>query len=307
MANPTTGLFETAVAAFNEGAAALKFSNTMLENVYMGHAPATGGVGETISINVPTVAEGDVVDIGAGDIEVSDNAHATYSLTINTKLSIAKIIRGFDQLRSPADMRRLYSDAWLESLVRKANRAVCNLVTSANFASYSSITGGADTFTRANLATAWNNLAGGGAPLGDAANLRFVTGNTPYSSMLADTAFFQESLVGVDAAEAATRKAVIMPQYGAEIQWDQMFPQPSAGATYAGLFFHKHAIAMRAAVEPSQADSHIEEFLVYPKPNLPIKVQTWNSGEKQGRVFHMSLVFGLKVVRPEYGSYLVTT
>lgn len=305
MANTTAGLFETLANAASEAAKALKFSNTMLEKVYIGYEPNYATLGQTLNINIPVVNEGDVNDIGSGDIVVTDTTHTTTPIVFDTNMSTSFVIRNFDQVRTPSDLRSLYLDAKLEALIRKTNRKICNLVTSTNFNTYTTINGGSKVFTRSHLTQAWNNLVGGGAIMEGTPDLFFVTNNTPYSNMLNDSSFNQESIVGINAADK-TRTTTFLPQMGAELAYDQLFPQPSAGATYSGLFFHRYAIAMRTAPMQPMADGSIREMTVFPKPNLPVRIQMQNSMQHQGVVINMNLPFGLKVVRPTHGSYLVT-
>lgn len=306
MANTTTGLFDTMVAAAQDSAAqmATKYQNKMLDSVYYAYSPiAQGAVGQTIQINIPAANEGNVVDIGQGDIQVTDTDHTTVNLTINKKFSTAFRVSGYTQSLTSQNLQQLYTDERMESLLRKMNRFLASFITSTNFNSYTQITGGADVFTRSHLTTAKRNLALTGVP--DDGQLRFITHTTPYHNMLNDSSFSQESIVGAAPADE-TRKGVFMPQLGFELMHDQHIPVPSAG-TYNALAFHPYAIAARCLVEPSQQDGSIKETLVYPRPNVPVKIQMWNSGDKQGRIVHMSIVCGAAVVRPEFGSILVTT
>ena len=309
MASPTTGFFETLVAASMDAAAnmATKFKNAMIDSIYYGYQPLyNAAIGQTLSIIVPNVNEGNVVDIGASDIQISDTSHSNVTLTLNHKFSDSFIIRNFDQLRTPLDIRQTFLDARMEEVLRKFNRSLCNLVTSGNFNSYTTVTGGNDTFTRSHLADGWNNLAGYGVPTDDPDNLCFLTHNRVYSNMLNEPSLVQQSIVG-DAPADASRSAVLLPTFGATLKYDQHFPQPTAATTYSGLFFHRYAIAARAGVEASQADGSIRETVVYPRQSLPVKIQTWNSGDKQGQVVHISLCVGYGVIRPEFGSYFQTT
>jgi hypothetical protein len=306
MANTTSGLFETLVAAAVPAAKALKFSNKMLDHVYVGFEPNYATLGSTLNVNVPVVNEGDVNDIGSGDIVITDTSHNTYPIVFDKNQSTSFVIRNFDEIRTPQDLRNLYLDARLEALMRKVDRDLCSLVTSTNFNTYSSLTGGADVFTRANLATLWNSLAGGGVPVDDTANMFFLTSNLPYSNMLNDTSFAQESIVGIDAADK-TRTAAFLPQFGATLSYDQLFPQPTAGSTYAGLFFHRYAIAMRTAPLQPMGDSNIKEITVYPRPNLPVRIQMANSIAHQGVVINLNCAYGRAVVRATHGAYAVST
>lgn len=308
MANSLTGFTETLFAASAEAAANMstRFRNAMIDRVYWGYSPANGeSVGNTINIIVPTVNEGDVFDIQAGDIQSTDYAYNSTSLTFAHKFSTSFPVRQFDQLRTPADLRTTFLDTRMEAVIRKVNRAIANLATSTNFSTYTTVTGGNDVFTRSHFATAWAYLANGGVPVDDADNLFLLTHPTVYGNMTLESSLVQESIAGLPSAEAG-RQAKILTQYNAEIVWDQQVPVVSAGV-YSALFYHRYAIAARAAIEPSMADGSIAETIVYPRQNLPVKVQVWNSGERQGVMVHLACVFGFAVVRPEFGVYMQTT
>lgn len=308
MASSITGFTETLFAASAEAAANMstKFRNAFIDRVYWGYSPANGvGVGNTINIVVPTVNEGDVFDIQAGDIQSTDYAYNNTTLVLAHKYSTAFPVRQFDQLRTPADIRATFLDARMEAVIRKANRALASQVNSTTFNSYSTVTGGADVFTRSHLATAMSTLANAGVPVDDVDNMFFFTYPTVYFNMTLESSLVQESIAGLPSAEAA-RQGAILKQYGTELIWDQHAPVVSAGV-YSGLFYHKYAIAARAGIEPSMADGSIRETTVYPREHLPVKVQIWNSGEKQGVMVHVSTVLGYTVVRPEFGVYMQTT
>jgi hypothetical protein len=305
--NSVTGLFETLVAAAPGSAANAipKFANSMVDCVFYGWgAQNTGAIGETVNITIPTVSEGDVNDIGSGDIQITDTGQSNVTLTINRKFNTSFVVKNFDQVRTPKALREMFLDARMEAVLRKYDRALCNLVNTTNFTTNATITGGADVFTRSHLSSGWRNLVDAGAPVGDNGNLFFLTHHTPYANMLNDSSLVQQSIVG-DRAADTTRNGVFLPHFGAELKYDQLFPVPSAGA-YAGLFFHRYAFAVRAVTEPSQADGSIKETIVYPRPNLPVKIQMANSIEKQGMIVTLSIVCGMAVPRESYGAYMLS-
>jgi hypothetical protein len=306
--NTTTGLFETLVLP---AAAALQsplmLRNSLVRKVYVQPQPVAGRVGKTINANIPTVNEGDVIDIGNGPIQITDQDHTTVPMTVNNNKSKAFKIPDFDQALTPADLRTLYLEPAIEAVTRKINRSIANLITSTNFNVHSSITGGADTFSRANLGTAWSNLVGIGVPT-TPGDLHFVTGHVPYANMISDSSFISESVVGINAAELAQQTARLMPAYGAQIDYDPMVPQPSAGSTYAGLFFNKHAIALVPVTLPMGDKSQVRETSYQvPGSGLTYRIQFWYSGDQQGWILHVHAVYALAVVRPNFGSYLVST
>ena len=310
MANNLTGLFETHILpATAELQTPLQLRNAMVRKVYIQGFPIPGRVGQTISVNIPVVAENDVIDIGNGPIQITDQDHTNVTLVVNNNKSKAVRINDFDRSRSPADFRAMYLAPTIEAVLRKINRSVCTLVSSTNFSSYTSITGGADLFTRAHIATAWSNLTGAGVPF-QPGDVHFVTGNVPYANMMADTSnsWIQDSVVGTAAAELVQQQAMFAPQYGAQIDYDPMFPQPSAGATYAGLFFNRHAIAIvPVSVVDDNAPGVQTTFYRPEGTGLVFRIQYWYDPREQAWILHVHCVYALNVVRPQFGSYLVTT
>ena len=309
MANTVTGLFETLVlpaAASIQAPNMLR--NSMIRKVTVLSEPIPGRPKSTINVNIPAVNEGDVVDIGNGPVQITDQDHATVALVVNNNKSKAYRVPDFDQIRSPVELQTLYFMPAIESVLRKINRSVCQLVNTTNFSVHSSITGGADTFTRANVATAWGNLQGVGLPDDDPANLNFVTGHVPYANMISTSEWINESIVGVGAAVDAQQRARLAPAFGASVDYDSMMPQPSAGATYAGLLFHKSAIAIVPVLMPMGNKPHVAEMAYQvPGSGLTFRVQLWYDPREQSWIFHVHCVYALAVVRPNLGSYLVTT
>lgn len=310
MANTLTGLFEThilpATAALQ---APLMLRNSMVKKIYVQAQPQPGIVGQTINVNIPAASENDVVDIGNGPVQITDGTHTSVSLTVNQNKSVAKRIPDFDRARSPLDFRNFYLAPAIESVLQKINRSVCNLTTTSNFNVHSSITGGADVFTRVTVAAAWANLVGVGVPItpGDAF---FVTGHVPYSNMIGDDAnkWISESVVGINAAEMVQQTARLMPAFGAELDYDPMFYQPTAGSVYAGLFFNRHAIALVPVVPPSEDKPHVQETYYTPDgTGLTFRIQYWYDPREQAWILHVHCAYALAVVRPNFGSYVVST
>jgi uncharacterized RmlC-like cupin family protein len=308
MANDVSTYFETLIlpsAAMIQ--APTQFRNAMLGKIYIPPEPVTGRPKQTVNVNIPVVSEGDVIDIGSGPIQITDQDADSVSLTVNNNKSWARVIRDFDGVRSPADFYATYLGVGIEAVTRKVNRSVCALVTTANFSTHSSITGGADTYTRTHVATGWGNLAGHGVPM-TPGDLFFVTSHVPYANMLAETTLTSEGVVGINAAEMVLQTARFMPAFGMTLDYDQQFVQPSAGATYAALAFHRHAIAMIPVVPPSEQKPHVRETTYQvPGTGVVYRIQFWYDPREQGWVLHIHCCYALAVTRAGFGSYLVTT
>ena len=78
MPNTVTGLFQTlilpAVAKLQQPTF---YRNSMIRKVYVQPQPQAGNVGQTINVNIPVVNENDVVDIGNGPIQITDEDQTT--------------------------------------------------------------------------------------------------------------------------------------------------------------------------------------------------------------------------------------
>lgn len=308
MANTVSGFFETQVLGMlHTLAQPVALANSMLRNIYIDSELGLETWGQTTNLNVPTVNRNNVTDIGGGPIQPQDQGQTLVTFTVNNNKSVSRYIRDWDRVRAapPEQFRDQYLAPVLEELTQAIDSDICELVTATNFASYTSITGGADTFSRANVATAWANLAAGGAPM---QGLVFATGSVPYSSMIADTSWISEATVGLAAAEAAQQRAMLMPAFGARIIWDPLFRQPTAGSTYSALLFHPNAIALKCVQPSNSSGTSIEETIyTVPGTNLRFRIQFWYDPREQAHILHAHCVYARGVARPDYGSYLVST
>lgn len=310
MANTTTGLFESLVMAFSEASAAPMYENALIDTIYLQYRGISAQYGQTMQVNIPVVNEGDASDIGAGPIQLTDTQSNTVNLVVNNNKSVSFLIRDFDQVRTPQDLRELYVDAKREALLRKINRTIANQINATNFATYTTVSGGTAVFTRLNIAAGWANLAGAGAPLRPR-DCFFVTSQVPYSNMLGDATqnFLQQYVVGESAAVMAQQDARFMPQFQAQVKWDQQIPQPSG--KYAGMFYSRYSMAMVPVKVPlgtgGQAAPYVKEAYIFLRPGLVARLQTWYDPVQQGQVVHVHCVYALQVTRPEYGSYFQTT
>lgn len=306
MANDTTGLFQTLVApAASEAAQFLVYQNAFLSAIYWDYQPVVASPYKDLTVTVPSVNEGDVTDIGAGSLQPTDTKNSNFTITLDRHFSSSWVIKSWDQVRTPQDLRTKYIGPRLEALKRKMNRSIASLVTTTNFATYSLISGaGADVFQRADLGGCWKNLAGAGAPLDDASNLSFLTTVTAYGNMVSDTTFAQESIVGISASQVAYQQAKLMPLLGATAVWDQHLANYNSGKE-AGIFMHRYAIAGVTADPPSSGGA-VQEMTMMIAGQVPCQLQFGYSLEHQGWLFNLHCFWGVKVVRSELGSLTET-
>jgi hypothetical protein len=304
--NPTTGMFETLVAAASMAATNTKYPNSFLDCIYTEYQPITAEIGETLNVNIPTVNEGDVNDIADGPLQPTNTAHSNVQISFNKHPSTSWVIKTWDKVRTPENLAQKFISPRLEAVLRSINRTIAGLVTSTNFSSYSVITGsGADLFQKADLTGAWKNLSGAGVPVTDTPNMFFVTSNTAYGNMLGDTNFTSESVVGLSQAEAAQQRALLFNIYGANVRYDLHLAKYTASRE-PGIYMHRYAIAAVTALLPSSGSPSVMETTLYPKPWLPVQLQMEYSLKDQGWLFNLHAGYGCKVVRPDHGSLVET-
>lgn len=303
MPNSTGGIFQTLVAAATDASAILRFQNAFAESIYWDYQPINAGHYQSLNVIVPTVDEANVIDAGGGPYQPADTVHSNFSITLDKDFTNSFIIRNWDEIRSAPHLRDAYIQPKLEEVLRKVNRSIATLVTTTNFPTYTLISGATDdVFDRANLATAWKNLAGAGAPVGDVENMFFVTNPTAYSGMLASTNWIQESIVGINAAQVAQQNARLSIQLGAQVKWDQHIAGFTANKQ-PGILMHRYAIAGVTVNPISNAEF---KTIVFPKPNIPVMIEMGYSLKDRGWVVGMSCQWGVKVARPELGSLVET-
>lgn len=293
-----TNFFSTIVAAANIAAAAPTFSNAMIDLVFSGYEPAVGTVGQTIDVVIPTVTEADATDIGSGALNITDTSQSMVALAVSHKYSVSKRIQSIDQARSERDLAEFFMKPLMETLLRKVNSSLTAFISSSSFTT-NAVTGSGGKFTRLNLTDARQKLFDQGAPDNNE-DLYLITSSVPYYATLADSGFNTWSNVGETAAVDALQRGVLVPALGAKIYADQKVPVLT-GPAYPSLFAHKYAIAARYLVEPSVDNTWVKEAIVYPRPNLPVKIQAGYDLVNQGTIIHLSTLMGSAVTREAFG------
>jgi hypothetical protein len=304
VANPTTGLFQTVVAASNAAASNLQFKNSFVDAIYWDYQPVVATPFTVLNVIVPTVNEGAVVDIQSGPIQPVDYSYNQAAITLNRNFSVSIVVKDWDKVRTPADLQRIFIQPNLEALLRKINRTIVGLFTAANFPNYTLFTGNSATasdFSRTDIGTAWQNLVNAGVPVDtDAGNVHLLVNPLSYATMLADNNFNQQFIVGDVAAVNAQQKARLTSLYGATVAYDQMLTPFNAGHQPAVLM-HRYAVAAVTA-NPPPGGGNIMETYIKLKNQIPVQIQFGYSLQDQGWVIHMHACWGLAVVRPEMAS-----
>ena len=304
MANSTASLFQTVLAAANLATESLRYKNAFADAIYWDMKPVVATPFTVMNVIIPTVNEGGVVDIQSGPLQPVDYSYNPASIPLNKNFSVSIVVKSWDQVRTPADLQRLFIQPNMEALLRKINRTIVGLFNAANFPAYALFTGTSTTasdFTRADIGVAWQNLVNAGVPVDtDPANVRMLVNPLSYSTMLSDSAFNQQFIVGETAAIQAQQKAVLQMLYGATVDYDQMMVPFNAGHQPA-ILMHKYAVAGVTAFPPPLGGEIMESYVKL-KNVIPVQIQFAPSMQDQGWVIHMHAMFGIAVVRPEMAS-----
>lgn len=306
--NQLGGIFETLVVpAGVAAAAALKYTKATANSVFWGYESTHGTIGQTMQVDIPVVNEGDASDIGGGPISPTDTDHTTVNIVLNAHPSVSFVVKDWDQIRTPMRLQQLYLQPKLEALLRYVNRLFTSQINATNFNTYSAVASTTtNEFNRTDLAAMWALLANKGVPVYDAANMFMLSNPTTYATTFADTAFYQQYVVGATAAEQAQQKALLMPALNAVYKFDQQIGVDT-NSKQIGLFFHRYAMAGVCVIPPSNTNiGPIHETYLHPFADAPaftVQLQMQYSIEQQGTIIHMHCMLGTKVVRPEYGAY----
>jgi hypothetical protein len=307
VANNNTNLFMTVLGAAAGADEVLQYENAFIDRIHWNVRPRIAQAYQTVRIVVPTINQGNVVDIGNGPIQPIDYSQFTKDITINHKFSDSYVVKAFDQALIGIDLQETFFQPRFEEILRTVNQSIINLLNTTNFgtgttpAGYALFTGTgtvANQITRADIAAARTTLRKAGVPMGNMNNISLMVNSDTYGQFLADTQFTQALYVGDTAAVAAQQRAQLAPMLGVMAYEDQQLTAFNAGHAPAALL-HRYAIAGVTASEPPPLDFAPFKEVYYRLRGLPIRIQIGQSLTDQGIVIHYSLLCGFAVIRPE--------
>ena len=306
MSNDTGGLFQTLVAASSEAAQSLQYTNALVDAIFWDFKPEPQQPYTGLNVIIPTVDESDVVDIGSGPLQPADTKHSNVQIPFNMHFSTSFVIKSFDQARTPVQLAQKYLRPKMEGLLRKVNRTISNQVTTANFSNYTIVSGATSgEIVRADITSAWTNLANAGAPMEDDGNMFLIESVGSYGKQIGDTNFINQYIVGDRASVEAQQRARLVTQYGCEVRYDQHFTTGMFNsAKEPGALIHRYAIAAVTSPPFPSEDTSVKEFTFKLKDVLPVQVQMQYSLKDQGHVINIHAWWGVKVARPELGSLI---
>jgi hypothetical protein len=299
---------ETLVAESSEASASIQLPKAFVDSVYFDLKPMySSAVGGDVRINVMNVNSDNVTDIANGPLVSSVPAISESSVTvaITKKASNPRSIPDFDELKSNYRIAQEVIAPLIEETLIYVNKDLASFANSTSLTASGTITGGADTFTRANFAAARSALRKKGVDFSSGEVTLFLNPDV-YGNVLASDDFKNESAVGITAAEAANQLGALMKIFGAYVKEDNDLPVVST-SLYGAAMIHKNCIAVRAVVRKPRNDGNIVSTVIQPKPGLFMNVETWYDPNKQSNMIHVSCTYGRAVIRPEFGVYLQTT
>jgi hypothetical protein len=305
--NPTAGMMMTVLTALNRAQEALRFQNAFIRRIFWDYQPVVAVPYATLNVNIPTVITSNVTNIGAGPLQPQPYAFTTVPITLDTNMSNSYIVYDWDQTRIAYNLQFFFFQPKLEELMRAINQQIVAQFTPALFNAYPIFTGTGTApgqMTRADITTAWKNLAQAGVPVDDVDNVSLIVQTGTYGAMLSDQQFIYQYIVGDRSAEEVQQRAQLRTQYGADVFYDQQLAPFTTGAGNACALFHRYAVAGVTALPPRggpQVLESTEEVF-----GLPTRIQIAYDMLNQGWMVHMHVLFGLKTVRPEMGSLFQT-
>jgi len=306
MANPTTGMLQTVLTAFTKAQQNLKYTNAFVKRIYWDFQPIVATPYSTLNVNVPTINQANVFNIGAGPLQPQPYAFTMVPITLAYNQSNSYIVYDWDQTRIAYDLQTFFFEPKQEELLRSVDQIVVSQFSAANFPTYPLFTGtgtAAGQVTRPDVTKAWTNLAGVGVPLDDAGNVSLIIQAASYGYMLSDQQFIYQYIVGDSDAEAAQRRAQLRTIYGADTYYDQLLAPFNAGHN-ACVLFHRFAVAGVTALPPKGGPQVLESTVDL--QGLPVRIQIAYDVMNQGWLVHMHVLMGIAPVRPEYASLFQT-
>ena len=262
-----------------------------------------------MNVNIPSVNAGDAADIGSGPLNPADTTQQTVPIVLSHHVSASFVIKSWDKIRTPVMLQELYIQPKLEALLRTSNAYVTSLFNATTFSTYANVAGTTNVWGRTALSTMWANLAGQGVPVYQPNNLALITHPAAYGAMMADTTFFQAYVVGESAAVEALQRGALVPTLNAKVLFDQQMPL--SGGKNTAIFLHRYAIAGVCAPPPSNEElGQVQEVTIYPvaeAPNFAVQIQMAYSIKDQGTVINLHTNLGFNVIRPDHGSFGVST
>lgn len=226
MPNNFNAFFETLIAGAGEYNAAKMGQVSLLSRVYMDVKTEAARVGKTVDVYFPDTGPMQAINNGAlTGTAVSPNY---VPLVFQNRVGKALQFQDFEQWQTATDLAQKFFDPLHKRAQEYLNGQIAAQINSTNFSSNAPITGAAQGEVQvADMLNAWSGLADAKVPLSDPSKLHLAAHNQVYRKMLGDTAWTQESLVGIVIAQQAREQGKIAQGFNFNPVWDQQMPSAS--------------------------------------------------------------------------------
>lgn len=228
--NNVTAFLETLVASSGEYNAAKVSELSFLNGVYLDVKAEVARNGKTIQVYFPDL--GPVTDQQANAWTPEDINPNYVNVVFNQRPGKAIKIHDFDQWQTSVEIADKFYDPMFKRSLEYFNNQIASLINTTNFNTYNTVVCSTPMEIGVrDAARAWNRLANNKVPVSDPNMLNLFKHNDVHSTMVADTQWNQESLVGVTAAEKARQAADLGASFKFRHRWDQQAPRKTVALT----------------------------------------------------------------------------
>jgi hypothetical protein len=274
-----------------------------VDAVYKDVRPVVANAFDSITVSIPASGY-TVTNVLSGCTTLADVATTPKTITLNQHPALRFQVPDFDAARSDAQFRAMFLDEAIQKMVNYIDSAIGALIVAANFDAYAVITGGNDTITDANAATAFGNLAGNDVPVRDFDNMSLLVHPVVYTNLLQQATWTQNTTLA-NGAEDVRRTAIIGQQFGGYVDFDRNLPIPAAG-TYNAIYMHRNAIGLVVRALPIPQNTAVQATVVYYR-GLPLRITVGWDQTCLSEVATVDTLFGVGVLRKEYGSLITSS
>lgn len=231
MANDFTAFHETLLAGAAEYNESKKGRTALLDCVYKDIKPEAARVGKTVDVYFPDVSPMSAIDNGQ---LTSESVSPNYiPLVFQKRIGKALQFQDFEQWQTATDISEKFFKPLYNRAAEYLNGQIAALINTTNFNSNAPIIGATRQEVKvADQLAAWDALADQKVPLEDRESLNLLVHNNVYRTMMGDSEWMQESIVGATIAAAVRNDAKIEHAFNFTPRWDQQMPCSTGTVVY---------------------------------------------------------------------------
>jgi hypothetical protein len=232
--NNVSAFFETLLAAEGEYNEAKMGQVALIDCVYQDISTESARVGKTVDIYFPDC--GPMQNVGNGILSATAVNPGYFSLVFQNRVGKALQFQDFEQWQTATDLAKKFIGPLHKRAMEYLNGQICALANSTYFSSNAPQIGSKFQEVQVGDSTqAWGTLADQKVPMEDASKMHLAVHNQVYRNMIGDTAWTQESLVGIAIAQQARETGKLANTFNFTPVWDQQMPTASGSIIYGQL------------------------------------------------------------------------